>query len=69
MIDMDRINSQLSLSHEKAIASVDPGGWGGGWIISQCREDQQSTCTFTRKGYHLCSWGGGEWMPPQTFYA
>ena len=28
MIDMERINSQLSLSHEKVIASVD--SWGGG---------------------------------------
>ena len=27
MIDMERINSQLSLSHEKAIISVDP--WEG----------------------------------------
>ena len=27
MIDKERINSQLSLSHGKAIASVDPGGW------------------------------------------
>ena len=28
MIDRERINSQLSLSHEKLIASVDPeGGW------------------------------------------
>ena len=26
MIDKERINSQLSLMHEKAIASVDPGG-------------------------------------------
>ena len=37
---MERINSQLSLLHEKAIASVDPGG--GGQIDSECREDQQS---------------------------
>ena len=27
-IDVERINSQLSLSHEKAITSVDPGGGG-----------------------------------------
>ena len=26
MIDIERINSQLLLSHEKVIASVDPGG-------------------------------------------
>ena len=26
MIDAERINSQLSLSHEKVITSVDPGG-------------------------------------------
>ena len=29
-IDMERINSQLSLSREKVIASVDPRGGGGG---------------------------------------
>ena len=52
MINMERINSQLSFSHGKAIASGDP--WGGGVINSPCREGQQSTCTFARKGYHLC---------------
>ena len=39
MINTERINSQLSLSHEKAIASVDPRG--GEQINSQCREGQQ----------------------------
>ena len=71
-VNAERINSQLSLLHEKAITSVDPGGVDrqsmqrgstvsfhfcmkrqslllilGGLIDSQCREDQQSTFTFT----------------------
>ena len=33
-------------------------GGGGEPINSQCGEGQQSTCTFARKGYHLCWWGG-----------
>ena len=37
-IDAERINTKLSLSCEKVIASVDPVGG----INSQCREDQQS---------------------------
>ena len=37
-MDMERINTQLSLLHEKAITSVD---LGGGQIDSECREDQQ----------------------------
>ena len=49
-VNAERINSQLSLSHEKVITSVDPGGL----IDSQHREDQQLTCTFARKGYSLC---------------
>ena len=58
-IDTERINSQLSLSREKPIASVDPGG-GGGEINNQHRDDQQSTFTFVWKGSRLCwSWGRG----------
>ena len=30
-IDMERVNSQLSLSHEKAVISVDSGGGGADW--------------------------------------
>ena len=45
MINGERINSQLSLSHEKAIAFVDPVGG----IYNQHREDQQSTFTFAVK--------------------
>ena len=40
-INVERVNSQLSLSCEKAITSVDPGG-----IDDRLREDQQSTLTF-----------------------
>ena len=35
MINMERINSQLSLSHEKAITSVDPGGRGRSMIDAE----------------------------------
>ena len=38
MIDAERINSQLSLSHEKAIASVDPG-----WRLTPPRHSVRST--------------------------
>ena len=57
-------NSRLSLSHEKVIASVDPGGW----INDQHREDQQSTFTFAVKRLSpLLIWGGID--APETFRA
>ena len=65
---MERINSQLSLSPEKAIASVDPGGEEGSTvnvkrINSQLALLHEKVITFVHVG------GGGEWMPPQTFHA
>ena len=42
MIDAERINSQLSLSHEKAITSVDPMGWVGGQINEERINSQLS---------------------------
>ena len=54
-IASERINSQLSLLHAKAIASVDPGG------VNNClREDQQST--FTWNGDYLCWSLGHQWL-------
>ena len=39
-IDVERLNSQLSLLCEKAIASVDPGGRGR-WMINAERMNSQ----------------------------
>ena len=50
-IDMERINSQLSLSCEKAITSVDPGRRR---IDDRHGEDQQSTFTFASINDRLC---------------
>ena len=48
MINAERINSQLSLLHEKAIVSVDcRGGQGGGQFNDQHREDEHSTHHFS----------------------
>ena len=45
MIDAERINSQLSLSHAKTIAFVDP--WGGGGRLTI--DAEKSTVNF-----HFC---------------
>ena len=69
MIDAERINSQLSLLREKAIASVDSGvGWGGSTvnverINSQLALSQGKVITSVRGG------GGGGMDAPQTFRA
>ena len=43
---MERVNSQLSLSHEKAIASVDPGG--GGSMIDMERINSQLSLLYEK---------------------
>ena len=56
MIDTEVIESQLSLSCEKAIASID---LVGGVIDNQCRGNQQSTFTFVQKAITSVDPGGG----------
>ena len=62
MIDAERINSQLSLSHEKAIASVDPRG--GGSTIDEEKINSQLSLLH-EKATASVDPGWGELMPPK----
>ena len=67
MINAERINSQLSLSCEKAIASVDPWGGGGGGLTidmerinSRLSLSREKVIAFVDRGG-----GGGGLTPPR----
>ena len=69
MIDTERINTQLSLSCEMAIASVDPGGGGGLMIDMEGINRQLSLSHENAIASVDPRWGGGELTPPETFRA